>query len=557
MERLRAVRLWCEQHAAGLLFLVSLALVGAITLRGIDLKMDRIVPYRAPHHMYPIAISMLYHHGSPYAMYGEIQDGMKPMKCYLPYDEIFSPSIDDSTAFNNALLERMISTPIEKPGDTRLVAADDKGLVDIMILAFLLFGANVQGLFYTTILLLLCTVAVFFLAFRHRAEMCLAPVFILGALFATMPGLLLTHEMYSLTNPRLFGILGLLPAIHLILVFFDRHHFSWPRFGAAAFQVLVVVECIHVRSSTIWLGMAVALGFFMVLSVRFFRRQDSSVWLPPEVKESLRSAWVVVLLMCGVVGLRAYQECVYDVGFRTEKHRYCWHNIGIGMALHPKFAEKYNLGINDNCVPVWVAAHLDKERSEFVFGMPGEALERGAVSKNHQAYEEECRRVILDAMLKNPRWTVELFLLYKPRLTLRSLAWAAGLYAYDEQRLYLETQRVALPDTDTVAAQNLHIRLPELVMFSVGLLLVCACLRIRPRVLILGSLLSLGMLIGSYIPSAVAYPVLHVIGDLLLCASICTLAGAVAISYTLLARLTLAEQQLIPEASDSSGRLAA
>jgi hypothetical protein len=162
MERLRAVRLWCEQHAAGLLFLVSLALVGAITLRGIDLKMDRIVPYRAPHHMYPIAISMLYHHGSPYAMYGEIQDGMKPMKCYLPYDEIFSPSIDDSTAFNNALLERMISTPIEKPGDTRLVAADDKGLVDIMILAFLLFGANVQGLFYTTILLLLCTVAVFF-----------------------------------------------------------------------------------------------------------------------------------------------------------------------------------------------------------------------------------------------------------------------------------------------------------------------------------------------------------------------------------------------------------
>jgi hypothetical protein len=557
MERLRAIRSWCEQHAAWLLFIVSLILIGGITLRGIDLRMDRIVPYRAPHHMYPIAISMLYHQGSPYLMYAEIQDGMKPMRCYITYDEIFSNSMNDHTAFNNALLAEMISTPIQRPDQTRLVPAEDKGFVDIVILALLLFGANVQGLYYTTILILLITVLTFFLAFRHRAEMCLAPVFVLGALYATMPGLLLTHEMYSLTNPRLFGILGVIPVIHLIFIFLDRQHFSWLRFGSAAFQVIVIVECIHVRSSTIWLVAAVAFAYLALLGGRFFRRQPASAWFTPDFRMALTSGWGVALLLCGVVGLNLYQRCAYDAGYSREKHRYCWHNIGIGMALHPKFAEKYELGINDWCMPAWVQQRISMERSEVIFGKPGEALERGAVSKDHQAYEAECCRAVVSGLVKNPWWTIELFFYYKPSLTISSFAWAAGLSSYDEKGLYLDTQRIALPDSSAVADQNLHIRLLELAMFSVSLVFLCVYLRIKPKVLMWGSLLSLWILLCSYIPSAIAYPVLHVIGDLLVCASICVLAVGVAISYAVVTRFFVAEQQPTPELPNSAGRLAA
>lgn len=558
MQRLHAIRFWCEQHAAILLFSISLVLVGAVAVRGVQLKMDKIVPYRLPHHMYPTAISMLYHHGSPYVMYVEIQDRMKPMRSYIRYDEIFTETLDEHTAFNNALLEETIRTPLQAPQNTRLVPGDDKGLIDIVIASLLLFGANVQGLYYTTVLILLLTVLAFFLAFRHRPEMCLIPLFTLSALFAAMPGFLLSQEMYSITNPRLFAILGMLPAIHLMLIPFDRGHFSWLRLAAAAFQTLVIVECIHVRSSTVWLVFLAVAVYLGVLGVRFFRRQAARVGSDQELMGVLKSGWGIGLLLCGICGLKLYQECVYDKAYAADlKHRVFWHNVGIGMALHPKFAQKYNLGINDNCMQVWVKSRVSPERAELIFGIPGEALNPGTVAKDHQAYEEECRRAVVGALLKYPWASVELFCYYKPRLALWTLAWAAGVCPCDEEGLYLETQRIALPDLDQVAQHNLHIRLLELGGFCLALLFGCVWFRIRPNVLICLNVLFALILLGSYLPSTIAYPLLPVIGDFLFCASVCVLGAAVTVLYVVTARYCLAERQATPAVSDPESRLAA
>ena len=57
--------------------------------------------------------------------------------------------------FGTAVLREAVATPVQDPERTLLFPADDKGLVDFVLLAFFLFGPNLEGLFFTTILVLL------------------------------------------------------------------------------------------------------------------------------------------------------------------------------------------------------------------------------------------------------------------------------------------------------------------------------------------------------------------------------------------------------------------
>jgi hypothetical protein len=147
MKRLHAVRSWCEQHAVILLLLIALVLVRGIALRGVELQMDKVVPGRLPFHVYPTAISMLYHQGSPYVMYTEVQVRTQSMKYYVPYEDIFGPKVLEHTKYNNQLLAEVMRMPLERPQQTRRVPGDDKGMVDIVLIALLLFGANVEGVY--------------------------------------------------------------------------------------------------------------------------------------------------------------------------------------------------------------------------------------------------------------------------------------------------------------------------------------------------------------------------------------------------------------------------
>lgn len=555
-------RSWCEKRAASILFAIALLLVAAIGYRGLQLKMDKVVPGRLPYYVYAVAISMLYHQGSPYVMYTEVQDRTHTMRRMIRYEGIFAGQMaEENAAFNNEKLAEIIATPIEAPEQTRLLPGDDKGMVDLVLIALVLFGAKVQGIYYMVMLLLLATVLAFFFGFRHRAEFCLAPVIVLGGFFVTMPAYLLDLHSYNIADPHQFAIFGLVPALHLILIAWDRGHWSWVRLAAAAFQVLVLVECIHVRSSAFWLVMLIVGAYVALLGLRYFGRQPGSVWSDQGFRAALTSSWAVGILFLGLCGLKLYQACVYDSRYATDlQHRYCWHNIGIGMGLHPRFATELQIpDIRDGWVVNWVQRSVSAERAETMFGKPGERLNPGVVAKDQQAYEAEVRKLVIAAMLKRPWSTIELFAFYKPRLMLRGLSWAAALSEFDERGLYAEGNRKAgcLPEPEIAAERNLHIRRTELAGFAIVISALTLWLRFQSKFLIALSVLLLAMMFGSAIPGMIAYPLLAVIGDFLLCVSVFALGIGVTIIHATVSRFLSAERGQPAAIADVEARTAA
>jgi hypothetical protein len=330
MQWLNAVRNRCARYTVSLLLLAALTLVGAIWQRGVDLRMHEIIQTRLRAMCYPVAVSMMYHGGAPYVMYAEVQERLLRLHAYLDYSDILGPAMDHHTAFNNGLLDLVAATPPADPTATKLVTADDLGMVDIILLSFLLFGTNVHGIFTTLMLVMLGTVLVFFAAFRDRPACCMAPCLVLGAVYAAMPALLLTQEAFSFTNPRVLDIIGIIPITHLILATLHRQRMSWLRLAAAGCQVLVLVECVHIRSSTMWMVFCLVGLYLILLATRVAYRDPAGRWPDRRFRAILRSGWLVALLIAGLGGLKVYQRAVYDPGYRTSnlEHHVFWHNVG-------------------------------------------------------------------------------------------------------------------------------------------------------------------------------------------------------------------------------------
>jgi hypothetical protein len=498
MERFRAIQSWCERRSVLMLFGISLILLATIAVRGKHLQMTEWMHGRLGYYAFPCAVSMLCHHGAPYAIYSE-----------LP--EIFS----------NDDLQKAAGLTLTNPENTRMYPAEDKGMVDIVLLAFLLFGFSIQAVFYATILLQTTTVLAFFLAFRDSPARCLAPVFILGGIFAAMPSILLTSEAGSLTNPRVFEFLGLIPLAHLLLAVIDRGGITWSRFLGLAFQVVIMMECIHVRCSASWMVGAVGLFFLVTVVMAACGRIENF-----GVKKALMNGWVLAVLAIGVLGWKGYQKAIYPPEYSQTmlQHRVVWHNVGIGCALHPRLAEKYDLCIGDECIINLIKKRLaerhDQERLETIWGKPNEQAYLhwpGAIAQDFQAYEEEAKAVVLEIARDNPRAMAELFLFYKPKLALRTLAWAANCYPRDQKRLWHQGQTLCVPSAEAIAKRHLYIRLGDLLAMALVLAGLCLCSRIPVGPLLTLMPVLLILLLGSLIPPVLSYPIIHVLGVSLLC----------------------------------------
>ncbi len=517
MTRLLAARIWLERHAVGVLLCGCLLLVAAIFARGIALRMHETAQGRLIRYAFPSAISTWYHGAPPYVIHAAVAD-----------------RIVKAPVFGNAVLREAVAMPVPDAEPTLLFPADDKGLTDVVSLGFLLFGPNLEGLFFTTVLILLVTVFAFFADFRRSAVHGVAPLIVLGGLYAAMPALRLTAELDSFTNPRAFELLGLIPVVHLVFATVDERGFSWVRLVALAVQAGVIVECIHVRCTALWLVFALVGWYTLTVAVRAGRALVRRRWPDPALQTVLRAAWVPALVLVGVAGLHGYQRLVYPPEYLSThlRHRILWHNVGIGFGLHPRFAREYKLGINDgSMVNLTVKRVADRHDSERLAAIWGPAQEYAGTmdgwARDYAAYEDEARGVVFDLARRHPRETLELFTYYKPRLALRTLGWAAGLSRFNLARLHLDDQAVCLPSPEEVAARDLHIRPVALGM--VGLALILACLGCGIRAASLARQAgAFGLLLaGSFVPAACTYPVLHVMGVGILTATAFVLYGGV------------------------------
>ena len=307
-----------------------------------------------------------------------------------------------------------------------------------------LFGPRLSSFTYLFLLLMGISTLAYIARFSDSR------LFMVPLTFAALSVMLLTPMVFDQTvlneapigGNRFFGMLGVLPALHL---YFDLReppaHPLQKRAGANGVQVVLLVLVILVRSSSAYLLGLLLLGAFeRWRATRADRDQRRIFW-----REGRR------LLVVALVTQTILVATVYDYLLYGRVFGHVWHRAFISLAIHPDWPfgnlrEVYDCtefvprGLNrihtdDNGVCVWWAYPLNRTRPQ------GELVEK-VYGPEYQAL---MRSTLFDVIRSYPRQAWELYTYYKPLLLWQTL----------QRGLDIEWRRASAPLLWLVAAQAL------------------------------------------------------------------------------------------------------
>lgn len=466
------------------LVIVAVAIVCATYTAGCTLGMTTRITTRHTFYSIPSAISRLQFATPGYVILGDVAEFFMTQH----------PHVTDATLQQSLALE---------PRRDRLMLfpADDKGGADFVTLAFRLFGFTLPALYDTWFAIFVVAIGVFVLTFRRQPARLAALCVLLLAIHAGIFALPLTTELYSIHNPRSFGIVSLVPLLHLAFAMIDRQRASPAGIAAAAIQAGIVTFSIHVRSTEAWQVIAV-LGVAAAVYVRGTRGIAG-----------IRRLWPAAVLIAAVGALEIYQRAAFETVYATThiRHRIFWHNVGIGFALNPVLAEKYALTVDDFPMIQLVRRHLVEtgraaEIDELFRPAGQEQYHYYGITKDFVHYERVAREIVLSIVWNNPGLALKTFVVDKPRVLMRQFAWAAGYGGYSPNDLYLTGQALALATPSTRAANGIYLA-PFGPWASVALLAVVLLAAGTAGDYRRLAAVAAGIAAASLLPALVAYPI--------------------------------------------------
>lgn len=462
-----------------LILLVCLAATVATFLDGLSLAVDTTVHVRHSFYSIPAAISFLSHGGGGYTAYADLA-------------ELFVENHPDIT---NKLIARAVGLTSLDKSQLLFIPADDKGSIDFVVASFLVFGARLESLYYGFFALLGLSAGLYAWQFRRNDMALVTLAVILLSLYATTGVLPITKELHSFHNPRVLGTLAIIPFVHLSYLMLLRVPFSVPAILSAVVQAALVVEAVHIRSTEAW----AVLALLPVAALLVLRRPRSP-----------RHLWPAAIVAVCLIALFSYQRAAYHPDYFSTKGqgRVFWHNVGIGFSLHPALAEKYDLAVDDlsmvNLVHRHAAAVGGPELVQTIFG----AAEPGykGVADDLVLYERMARDVVIGIVRDHPLDTLTLFLWIKPKLLLKNLLWAAGLYPDNYDALHIAGQIGSIAAPEARVHQQIYYSpmtwATLLGLAALTLLAPTAAFAPAAIVLVIGLAVSL-------LPGFVTYPLIH------------------------------------------------
>jgi hypothetical protein len=494
-------RQWKAIRSALLLLLILLA-VRATFVAGQRLGMETILSTRHVYYSLPYAVSQEYFGARGYVILRDVA-------------ELFIRAYPRVT---NATIAQAIAL---KPSPDRLMyfPGDDKGAADFAILAFHLFGFRVESLYSAWFALYLGGILAFAAVYWHRPARLAALFICTCAMYVACFALPLTTELLSVHNPRAFGAVSLVPLLHLGLAMIDRHKVTTLRLVAASVQGGIIAFAVHVRSTEWWQ----VLGLIAIAVYLAMRRGAAA----------RRLVWPCATLAVALAGLDVYQRLSVDREYDKSqlRHRVFWHNVGIGFALNPVLAQKYDLIIDDMPMIQLVRRRLVEtgraDELQLVFMPAGQEDYRfNGIARDYARYEREARSVVR-SIVWNDKWeAVRTFLIYKPRLLVRQLMWAMGYQGYSIDDLYLAGQSLALACEHDRAEKMIYLDFlrPWMLAAVVAAVWLGEGFRRRRQFFQLFAA-SLAMCGFSLLPAMAAYPIISALAPTLVTISLCVLAG--------------------------------
>jgi hypothetical protein len=308
------------------------------------------------------------------------------------------------------------------PHGTTTIANEGIGAGQPLFMGFAaaLFGPHLSSFTYLFLLLMgISTIA--FIARFSDGRLFMVPLTCAALSVMLLTPLIFDQEVLDqvpMGGNRFFGMLGVLPALHLYFDLREEPPGASPKSTrASGVQVVLLMLAILVRSSSAYLLGLIALGALRRLRAVWSERSRRLTFL----REARR------LLVLAVVSLAIMVALVPDYLLYGRVFGHVWHRAFVSLAIHPDWPfgnlrEVYDCtksmpqGLNrkhpdDNGMCVWWAYPPNRARSQ------GELVE----TVYGPEYQSVMRSALFDVIRSYPRQAWELYTYYKPLLLWQTL----------------------------------------------------------------------------------------------------------------------------------------
>jgi hypothetical protein len=363
---------------------------------------------------------------------------------YLNYDrstipltqnpEIVDRAIKAAAAMSHDEVKR---GGVAENGDYLLFFAEDIGYVDLYELAFRLFGFNAFATDHLYTLILTISFLMFVIA-RWRSDISIAlGTITIGAIFLATNSGIISFLTPRVTGNRFLPTLILIPLLHLVLTILDRRPLKAHEFVACMIQVVIAALAIRARTSGMWFILAIVA---VAVAVALVRRPS----LPQDLFRSCRKAWrdrIVSLqvdkqggvfapfvIAAGALGVLTLVNAVQDA--RVDRvyfsdaiatHHVRWHSAYLALALHPEWPLYKQFEAQPNEFSDQVAWEYYVQYAD-LHGLPKRSrITSGTYPGGFtplRLHEKVIRDAFFDFAFQHPRYMLELFAYYKPKLWL-------------------------------------------------------------------------------------------------------------------------------------------
>jgi hypothetical protein len=301
---------------------------------------------------------------------------------------------------------------------------EDVTFADYYNIAFRLFGYNAYSTHYLYMAILILSYSLFVFSY-WKHDIALATLLAaVGALFAESTSIfspIFSDGLPSFAANRFLSTLGFIPMLHLWWAALANRPLSRMEWGIVVLQCIIMIFAIQCRTSGIWMVIAICLGLFGIIALRWWRHRAQGQSRVGELM-NLRAAigrpvliGAIVLLGLSVVSaVRAVQ--LHPIYFSDDviPHHMRWHSAWIGMPIHPRWSEHLPYPELANLVADTLSfrlfeIHMEKKEPDVSY----RSSVTGSLYKIRM-HERILRQEFFEFLPKNLKFMWELYSWYKP-----------------------------------------------------------------------------------------------------------------------------------------------
>jgi hypothetical protein len=395
--------------------MVALAF-GATVLRAHSLGVDTHPPGWVVDAVPPALSQVVFGWDRHYTSLGVVSDTFREATSKQPMD---AAHIDAAIARVQAIDRRVVGDQYE------LLGSDDKGIVDFVVVSFVMFGLHVERTLYLYFVVLGVSTGLFAVAFIRLPAYLLLVASFHVMLFLLLPAVAFNPQLGSPLALRAMPLLAMVACLHCILYLLRPAGTRW-QLGFVVAQIALLTIVVHLRSTSIW-EPATVFVMGLTLAVAPWLRQHRLTSADRRV--ALLRLMPALFVLVGQLGLAAYRTVGFPVEYQRGEQittRVFWHNIFSGLAFQPSLAERYQLRVDDVSVIRATGQYLHEK------GRDADWAAVGGTSPNFSrvrwaAYDPFVGEMLVDRCTRYWEECLSAALYYKPRSLIGQLEWLYGV----------------------------------------------------------------------------------------------------------------------------------